>query len=64
MGQSRTPKDKDNKVRPAGGALDWSDEELDALAEITDADIADARENAAQYPTLDALLNAREDDEA
>jgi hypothetical protein len=61
MGQDRTP--KDNKVTPAGGALDWSEDELDALSEITDADIADAQRNAAQYPDLDALLNAQDEGE-
>lgn len=61
MDKAKKPRKDDGKVKPSGKHLNWSDEELDELATITDADIADAKRDAAQHPDLDALLNADED---
>lgn len=54
MGRSRdnqTPDDNESYI-------DWSDDDLDDLATITPADIADARRDAEKYTDLDELLNA------
>lgn len=45
-------------VEPEGDALDWTDEELDALTNISPYVVADARVDARQFPVLYALLTA------
>lgn len=55
-------------VQPEGGAVDWTDAQIDALVGITDdgqispAVLADARADARRYPELNALLKATADD--
>ncbi len=55
-------RDKDGKVKKVeinATAVVWSDEQLEALAEITAAVLLDAMADAAnRFSELDALLNA------
>ncbi len=53
-------RDDKGAVEMPGGYLDWTDAELDELAAITPAVIADAMADARRLPQLDRLLRARE----
>lgn len=48
------------KVQVQGVLVDWSDEELERLAAITPAVIADAKADARRLPNLHTLLSARQ----
>lgn len=59
--QKETPKPKHQKRKPLGPELDWTDKDLDSLAEISDADLLEAAalwENEAPAP-FQRLLKAK-----
>lgn len=52
------------KVQPSGRHLAWTEDDIAELAEITDADIADAMQHARDfYPELADFLDAADDDQ-
>lgn len=55
--------DRRKTVKPSGKAIRWTEADIASLAEITPADIADAKSNARRYGELNTLLNADEDDD-
>jgi hypothetical protein len=52
-----------NKVTPPGAAIDWTDEQLDQLARVTVANIADAKRDLARRdPALARELEGKGND--
>lgn len=60
MAKKQQPK----KSTPVGEAIDWSDEEIDRLAEVTDEDITSAKAQAKRLMPKKArkVLDAKTDD--
>lgn len=60
MAEEKPPTPERDTVQPQGSAVDWTDEDLDNMANLTPAKIADAKADARRFPLLAALLNAEE----
>lgn len=60
MADQKPPTPERDTVKPQGAALDWTDAELDQIAALTPAKLADARADARRYPMLNALLTAED----
>lgn len=58
MTEEKPPTPERDTVQPQGDALDWTDADIDRLANLTPAKIADAKADARRFPLLDALLRA------